>query len=189
MCDTGSGYVPPITFAEQRAIDMSNTGVPPQQPTNYQVPQQPTSYEVQQQDEPTGQGLRIFQILTAVTGAVLFVAGLVAVFRVDFGVGFFDTTGDVAGFGFSPALAIAAVLLGGFTMAAALADQDRGSTAFIGLLTLLVGIGAMVAGEQIPEDVDIDRRAAGLFVALGAVIFVLSLIPWWGRRRRSTVVR
>lgn len=129
--------------------------------------------------------LRIFQVLTAAVGAVLFVAGLVAVFRVDFGVGFFETSGAAADFGFSPALAIAAILLGGATMVAALAAQDRGSAAFVGLLTVAVGIAALVLEGEIPESVGVDRRSALLFVVLGAAIFVLSLIPWWSGRRRT----
>jgi len=133
--------------------------------------------------------LRIFQILTGAVGAVLFVAGLVAVFRVDFGAGMFETSGAVADFGFSPALAIAAIVLGGATMAAALAAQDRGSAAFVGLLTVVVGIAALVLEGEIPETVGVDRRSALLFVVLGAAIFVLSLIPWWSGRRRTTQVQ
>lgn len=129
--------------------------------------------------------LRIFQILTAAAGAVLFIAGLVAVFRVDFGVGFFETSGAVADFGFSPALAVAAILLGGATMVAALAAQDRAAAAVVGLLTVAVGIAALVLEGEIPESVGVDRRSALLFVVLGAVIFVLALIPWWSGRRRT----
>jgi len=132
--------------------------------------------------------LRIFQVLTAAVGAVLFVLGLIAVFRVDFGAGMFETSGAVADFGFSPALAIAAILLGGATMAAALAAQDRGLAAFVGLLTVVVGIAALILEGEIPETVGVDRRSALLFVVLGAATFVLSLIPWWSGRRRTTQV-
>jgi len=133
--------------------------------------------------------LRIFQILTGAAGAALFVLGLVAIFRVDFGAGMFETSGAVADFGFSPALAIAAILLGGATMVAALAAQDRGAAAFVGLLTVAVGVAALILEGEIPESVGVDRRSALLFVVLGAVIFVLSLIPWWSGRRRTTAVR
>lgn len=133
--------------------------------------------------------LRIFQILTAAAGAVLFVLGLFAVLRVDFGAGMFQTSGAVADFGFSPALAIAAILLGGATMIAALAAQDRSTAAAIGLLTVVVGIAALVLEGEIPETVGVDRRSAVLFLVLGAAIFVLSLIPWWSGRRRTTQVR
>jgi hypothetical protein len=149
----------------------------------------PAGYEVEERVTPARRGLRVFQILAAAAGAVLFVVGLVAVFRVDFGAGFFDTSGSVAGFGFSPALALVAILLGGATMAATLADQDRGSAAVVGLLTILAGIGALVLEGQRVADANVDRRAAGLFIAIGAVVFVLSLVPWWSGRRRSTVVR
>ena len=142
------------------------------------------------QETTTGHpALRIFQVLTGVVGAVLFVLGLLAVFRVDFGVGMLDTSGAVADFGFSPALAIAAILLGGATMVAALAAQDRGTAAFVGLLTVVVGIAALILEGEIPESVGVDRRSALLFVVLGAVIFVLSLVPWWSGRRRTTQVR
>ena len=142
------------------------------------------------QDTTVGSpALRIFQVLTGAVGAILFVLGLIAVFRVDFGAGMFETSGAVADFGFSPALAIAAILLGGATMAAALAAQDRGTAAVVGLLTVAVGIAALILEGEIPETVGVDRRSALLFVVLGAAIFVLSLIPWWSGRRRTTTVR
>lgn len=149
----------------------------------------PQGYEVERHERPAGNALRVFQALAAVAGGLLFVGGLIAVFRVDFGAGFFDTSGEVLGFGFSPALAVAAIVLGGATMVAALADQDRGSAAVLGMLTLLVGIAALVLEGEIAQDVDVDRRSAGLFVVLGAIVFVLSLVPWWSGRTRSTVVR
>lgn len=157
---------------------------------DWQTPAAPaTTYEVDQRSTRGGRGLRVFQLLAALAGAALFVTGIVAVFRVDFGAGFLDVSGAVAGFGFSPALALAAVLLGGATLAVTLADQDRGSTAVVGLLTLLVGIGALVLEGEAGSDVGVDRRSALLFVVLGAVVFVLALVPWWSGRRRSTVVR
>ena len=141
------------------------------------------------QDTTVGSpALRIFQVLTGAAGAVLFVLGLIAVFRVDFGAGMFETSGAVVDFGFSPALAIAAILLGGATMAAALAAQDRDGGR-VGLLTVAVGIAALILEGEIPETVGVDRRSALLFVVLGAAIFVLSLIPWWSGRRRTTTVR
>jgi hypothetical protein len=129
-------------------------------------------------------GLRVFQLIAAVAGATLFLIGLVAVFRVDFGARFFESSGDVAGIGFSAAAAIAGVLLGGTLLATALGDQDRGSTAFIGLLVLLVGIAGFIVEDQGLEEVDVDRNAAVLFVIVGAVAFVASLIPWWTTRIR-----
>ena len=133
--------------------------------------------------------LRIFQVLTGAAGAVLFVLGLVAVFRVDFDAGFFTASAAVADFAMSPAMAIAAIVLGGATLAAAFAAQDRGTAAFIGLLTLLIGIGALIFEGETAESIGVDRRSALLFVVLGAVIFVLSLIPWWSGRRQTTQVR
>jgi hypothetical protein len=153
-----------------------------QQPGQYQ---QPPAAQVETRETHTGQGLRIFQILAAVGGGILFVMGLVAVFRVDFGAGFFDTSGSVAGFGFSPAAAVAGILLGGGILAASLADQDRATTAVLGILTVLVGIGAMVASSEV-EGVAVDRDSALLFVVLGAVVFVLGLLPWVSGRRRVT---
>ena len=139
-------------------------------------------------DEVGGQGLRIFQALTAAAGGVLFVAGLVAAFGADYGeIG--RTTTEVAGIGFSGAAALVAILLGGAILAAALADQDRGSAAVLGIVTLVIGIGGFVVEAQAMDDVEVARRLAGLFVAVGAATFALSLVPWWTARRRvSTVV-
>ena len=145
--------------------------------------------QVVQETTAGSPALRIFQVLTGAVGAVLFVLGLIAVFRVDFGAGMFETSGAVADFGFSPTLAIAAILLGGATMVAAFAAQDRGTAAFVGLLTVAVGVAALILEGEIPETVGVDRRSALLFVVLGAAIFVLSLIPWWSGRRRTTQVR
>jgi len=144
--------------------------------------------QVEQQSTRGTPALRIFQLLTGAVGAVLGIFGLVAVFRVDFNAGFFETSGSVAEFGFSPALAAAAILLGGATMVAAFAAQDRGTAAFLGLVTVIVGIAALVLEGEIPETVGVDRRSALLLVVLGAVIFVLSLVPWWSGRRRTTTV-
>jgi hypothetical protein len=159
---------------------------PGYQPPPQQVPVAPDGRVVT--TERRARGLRVFQLLAAAAGTVLFVMGIIAVFRVDFGAGFLDVSGSVGGFGFSPAMAIAAIVLGGATMVAALADQDRGSTAVIGLLTLLAGIAALVLEGEAPDAAGIDRRSALLFVVLGAVVFVLSLVPWWSARR-STYVR
>jgi len=147
-----------------------------------------TQVDVDQHPTRSDAGLRIFQILTALVGAALFAFGLVAVFRVDFGENLLDTTAAVGGFGFSAAAAIAAILLGGAALVATLADQDRGTAAFVGLLTLVVGIAGLVVEDQAVEGVDVDGRAAALFVGLGAAMFVLSLVPWFSRRRRTTTV-
>lgn len=132
---------------------------------------------------PAPQWLRIFQFLAAAAGAVLFVIGLVAVFRVNFSADLLDNSAVVAGFGFSAVAAIAAILLGGLILATALGDQDRGLSGFIGLLTLLVGIAALIVEGQGAEDLDVDRRSAALFMVIGAIVFVLSLFPWWSGRR------
>ena len=174
--------------------DTYQAAAPPQQ--QYAAPPaQPTAGYVDRdarvvQETRTGNsGLRIFQVLTGLAGAALFVLGLVAVFRVDFDAGFFNASAAVADFAVSPAMAIAAILLGGATLVAAFAAQDRGSAAFIGLLTLLIGIGALILEGETAESVGVDRRSALLFVVLGAVVFVLSLIPWWSGRRHTTEVR
>jgi hypothetical protein len=133
-------------------------------------------------------GLRVFQILTAAAGAVLFVFGVLGAFRVDFGDNFLRTSGEVAGIGFSAAGALAALLLGAGIMAASLADQDRGTSAFLGILTLLVGIGGLIAEDQAPRDFTVDHQATTLFIVVGAAAFVLSLIPWWTHRRQVTTV-
>jgi len=144
--------------------------------------------EVETRPTAASAGLRVFQIVSAIAGAVLFGFGLAAVFDVDFGAGFFDTTGAVAGYGFSPAAAIAAILLGGATLISTLADQDRSGAAFVGLVTIAVGIAALVAEAQ-AADFQVDDATAALFIVAGAVVFVCSLVPWWGRRRVTQVVR
>lgn len=139
--------------------------------------------EVREVTRPGSPMLRIFQVLAAIAGAVLFVMGLIAAFRVDFGADLLDNTAGVGGYGFSAAGAIAAILLGGAILATALGNQDRGITAFLGLLTLLVGIGALIIEGQAPDELDVDRRSAGLFMVIGAIVFLTSLVPWWTRRR------
>lgn len=134
-------------------------------------------------DETAGHGLRIFQLLTAIAGGILFAAGLIAAFGADYGE-VARTTTEVAGIGFSGAAALVAILLGGAILVAALADQDRGSAAFLGIVTLVVGIIGFVIEGQSVEDVEVARSLAGLFVLVGAAAFVLSLVPWWTSRRR-----
>lgn len=190
----GWSQTQPATPAGQQPAPPQHQVPAPQATVPPAVAPQATTYvdpnaQVVQTTTTGSPGLRIFQILTGAVGAVLFAFGLIAVFRVDFGGDFFQTSGAVAEFGFSPALAIAAILLGGATMVAAFAAQDRGTAAFVGLLTLVAGIAAMILEGEIPETVGVDRRSALLFVVLGAAIFVLSLIPWWSGRRRTTQVQ
>jgi hypothetical protein len=130
-----------------------------------------------------GGARRLLQLLAGAAGAVLFVMGIVAIFRIDTAAPLLDTTTAVAGFGFSAVTAVAAILLGGATMAAALADQDRGGTAMVGLLTVLAGIVALFVEGQVPERVGVERDSALLFVGVGAAVFLLSMVPWWRRRR------
>lgn len=127
--------------------------------------------------------LRVFQIVSALAGAALFVLGLVAIFDVDFGADLTDSTAAVSGYGFSAVAAIAALLAGGAILAATLADEDRSSAALAGLVTIALGIAGFVIDGQTDPSVQVDRRSAGLFVAVGAIVFVCSLVPWWGRRR------
>ena len=144
---------------------------------------------VEERPTAASAGLRIFQIASAIAGAALFIIGLVAVFKVDFGADLLDTSASVAGFGFSAAAAIAAILLGGAILVSTLADQDRGGAAFVGLVTIAVGIAALIAEGQTDQDLQVDNRSAGLFIVVGAVVFLCSLVPWWSRRRVTTVVR
>lgn len=147
-----------------------------------------TGYEVHEEVGSARPSLRIFQALTGIAGAVLFVAGLVAVFGVDFGGGLLDTSASVMGIGFSPVAAIAAIVLGGAILVAAVADQDRGGAGIAGLVTLLAGVAALVAERQV-DGATVDRGSAALFITVGAVVFVLSLVPWWsGRHVRTTTV-
>ncbi|MEZ5138788.1 MAG: hypothetical protein R2702_19365 [Acidimicrobiales bacterium] len=141
------------------------------------------------EDRPASSGLRVFQILAALGGAALFALGLFAVFQVDFGDGWLRTTGDVAGFGFSSVAAVAALVLGGLILVSALADQDRGATSIAGLLTLVAGIIGFIVQDNAETDIEVDGRAATLFVAIGAAVFVLALVPWWSRRRTTVVDR
>ena len=134
-------------------------------------------------------GLRIFQVASAIAGGILFAFGLIAIFGVDFNANLLDTTTEVAEFGFSAAAAIAAILLGGVILVATLADQDRGSAAFAGLLTLGAGIAALIFDGQSDTEIQVDNRSAGLFIIIGAVVFVMSLVPWWSRRRVVSVQR
>lgn len=148
------------------------------------------AYEVEHERSRGTQSLRIFQVLTAATGAILFLVGLLAVFEVSFdGDRIFDTTGEVAGFGFSAALAGAALVLGAGILIASLADQSRTGAAIVAFLAILVGIAALVANDQPEADISVERGSAALFIVLGAVAFVLSLIPWWSGRQDRTVVR
>jgi predicted anti-sigma-YlaC factor YlaD len=136
----------------------------------------------------SGSGLRVFQLLAAAGGAVLFALGLFAVFEVDFGDGWARTTGEVAGLGFGAITAIAAIVLGGAILVATLADQDRAGAALAGLITLVVGIAGFVVQDNADADLQVDGGTAALFVAIGAAVFVLSLVPWWSRRRTTTYV-
>ena len=131
---------------------------------------------------------RLLQIVAGLCGGALFAFGLVSVFRVDFGSDWLRTTATVAGFDVSAAVAIASLVMGGIILVATLADEDRGSAATVGLLTLVLGIVGLVLRDNPDTEVQVAGRTASLFVVLGAVVFVLSLVPWWSRRRATTYV-
>ncbi|MFN8018348.1 MAG: hypothetical protein U0P45_09515 [Acidimicrobiales bacterium] len=131
---------------------------------------------------------RVLQVLAGLCGAALFAIGLVATFRVDFGDAWLDTTAAVAGFGFSAVVAIAAVVMGAAILVSTFAEEDRASAATAGLLTLVLGIVGLVVRDNPDADVKVAGRTAGLFVVLGAAVFVMALVPWW-TARRTTVVR
>lgn len=147
-----------------------------------------TRTDVERHRSGAGAILRIFQVGAAIAGGILFLIGVVAALRVDYGAPLLDTSASVAGYGFSAVGAIVAVVLGGAALAATVADQDRGATSFVGIVTLVVGIAALaVDGQSASADVQVDHRSAGLFIVLGAAIFVLGLVPWFGRRHTTVV--
>lgn len=147
-----------------------------------------TRTDVEAHTSTTGAVFRIFQVGAAIAGAILFGLGVVAALRVDYGAPLLDTSAAVAGYGFSAVGAIAAIVLGGAALAATLADQDRAGASFVGMITLVLGIVALaVDAQSTSPDVQVDHRSAGLFIVLGAVIFVLGLVPWFGRRRTTVV--
>lgn len=140
-------------------------------------------------ERPAGSAaLRVFQAVSAIAGAVLFGLGVAAALDVDFGGDLLAISGSVAGYGFSPVAAIAAIVLGAAILIATLADQDRAGAAVVGLLTMGVGIAALIVEDR-TTDVQVDGRSATLFIVAGVVVFVASLVPWWRRRRVTTVVR
>lgn len=131
-------------------------------------------------------GLRIFQAVTALIGAAIFLVGLLGVFDVDFEAGFLKLSGEVGGFGMSPAIAIGAIILGAALLVVTLADQDRGSAALVAFLVLAAGIAGLVFDDKPTSDIQVDRSTASLFVVLGAIAFVCSLVPWWSGRSYRT---
>lgn len=145
--------------------------------------------EVEHRSTAASAGLRVFQVVSALAGAALFGLGLAAVFQVDFNAEWLATTADVAGYGFSAVSAVAALLLGGAILVATLADQDRGGAAFVGLVTMVLGIAALAVDGRPDTSIQVDNRSAGLFIIAGAIVFLCSLVPWWSRRRVTTVVR
>ena len=132
--------------------------------------------------------LRIFQFATAAVGAILFIIGLVAVFGVDFDE-WQRNSGSAVGFDFSPAVAIIAIVLGALLLAAALAGQDRTGAAVIAFLILAAGIAGLILSGMDDVDFEIARKTSTLFIVLGAIGFICSLIPWWSGRRYTEVNR
>lgn len=132
----------------------------------------------------------IFPMIAGALGVAVFLVGLVAVFRVSFEGNLFATTGEVMGYGFSAVLAVATLLLGGGTLIAAIADRDQGATAFMGILTMVLAIVAMIANGRVVEQtaISVDREAALALAVAGAAIFIVGLVPWVSVRRRQTVV-
>lgn len=131
-------------------------------------------------------GLRIFQAVAALVGAAVFLIGLLGVFDVDFDAGFLKLSGEVASFGVSPAVAIGAVVLGALLLVVTLADQDRGSAALVSFLVLAAGIAGLVFDDKPTSDFQVDGSTASLFVVLGAIAFLCSLVPWWSGRAYRT---
>lgn len=130
--------------------------------------------------------LRLCRALAAVASVLLLAAGLLGAARVDFSQGFLRTSGGVAGFGFTPVVAVVAILLGGMAAVTTLADQDRTGSLVVGVLTLLVG-AALIAFDGWADGVDLDEATGVLFLIVGAMVTCLALVPRRSRGRRRAV--
>jgi len=121
--------------------------------------------------------------LASVAAAVPIVWSIVALLRLDWGAGLDAAAVDVAGLAFTPAVAIATLVVGLIALAAA-AGADRASKLGIGALLACVGVAVLLAGSS-RGDVALEAGHGWLALAVGVVLLGagLTMRRGYGMRR------
>lgn len=127
----------------------------------------------------------LVRVLALAAAGVAVAMGVIALLRVDWGIGLDAPAVDVAGVAFTPWMAILTVAVGLVALAAA-AAPDRGSKLVVGAILACVGIGILAVGDANRTDLDLERAHGWLALAVGAVLLLSGLLlrrSWTTRRR------
>jgi hypothetical protein len=125
--------------------------------------------------------------VAALAGGVATVIGVVALIRIDWNNGLDSLPTDVAGMAFTPAVAIATVVIGLIALAAG-ASADRTSKLVVGAVLACLGLGILIAGDS-RDSLDVESGHGWLALIVGAVLIVAGLMlrnVWETRRSVRT---
>jgi hypothetical protein len=126
------------------------------------------------------------RIVAMVAAGVAVVMGLIALLRVDWGVGLDGPAVDVAGMAFTPWVAIITVAVGVVALAAA-AFPGRGSKFVVGAVLACGGIGIIAASDANRANLDVERAHGWLALLVGAVLVLSGLLLRNSRTTRRRV--
>jgi len=128
------------------------------------------------------------RFVAVVAAAVPTIIGLIALAKIDWSpLGMDAPAVTVAGMTFRPWIAIATVLLGLFSLAAAV-SWDRESKLFTGALLVALGIAIVVATPTV-EGVVLNSRMGWMAIIVGAVLAFVGVVcgqTWASRRVHRT---
>ena len=116
----------------------------------------------------------ILRALGAIAGGVAVVIGIVALIRVNWDAGFDAFPVGVAGMAFTPAVAIATLVVGLIAVAAAVSPAREPKLAVGGILTC-VGLGILIAGSS-RSKLDLVARHGWFALAIGVVLLLTGLL-------------
>jgi len=132
----------------------------------------------------TGDGFNAaVRTVAALAGGVATVIGIVALIRIDWNDGFDSFPVDVAGMAFTPAVAIATVILGVIALGAG-AAADRSSKLVVGALLTCLGLGILIAGDS-RSSLDVEAGHGWLALIVGVILIAAGLMlrnVWESRR-------
>jgi len=153
-------------------------------PSNENVAQPSSAVVEEQRSVRSSEGANaVLRSIAALAGGVTTVVGIVALIRIEWTDGLSSAPADVAGIAFTPAVAIATLVIGLIALAAG-ASSDRSSKLAIGAILVCVGVGVLVAGTS-RADFDLESAHGWFALVVGAVLLLAGLLmrnTWVSRR-------
>ncbi|MDP8961216.1 MAG: hypothetical protein M3N32_06345 [Actinomycetota bacterium] len=129
------------------------------------------------------------QLLALVLGVVFLVLGGVALLRGGVGETLFEPTVSVAGFGYTPLLAIIEIIFGLLLLSVGAFPGAADAVVFLGVLELTFGLIIVIEPNAFQASLGAGRSHGWFYVITGGLAALVSLVMPAVYRWRSTSVR